>query len=126
MPSSSPTWIVITRDVSRSVRVHESPVVFLSMILDADTGFVRGSAAGTSGPIARAQAIQQALSTPAGTAPPGPPGRVLCGRGEVFALTSELTTLLGALPEVSVAISAEAASIARPSTMANNSRAIVL
>lgn len=111
MPVSGLTWIVLTRDVSHAVRIADCPIVVASLILDAGTGLVRGMAVAPSGPDARAQAIQQALTKPAGPLPPGPPAAVLCGPGDADAVTSELAAFLDAPPAASEVVSAEAEDI---------------
>ncbi|MBO0836499.1 MAG: hypothetical protein J2P28_13465 [Actinobacteria bacterium] len=111
MPVSGPTWIVLTRDVSYALRIDDCPVVVAGLILDADTGLIRGVSVAPSGPAARAQAIQQALTNPAGTLPPGPPARVLCGVGDAGAVTSELAAFLDAPPVASEVLAAEAEDI---------------
>jgi hypothetical protein len=106
-----PTWIVLTRDVSHAVRIATEPVIVASLVLDADTGLARGMSVASSGPAARAQAMQQALTKPAGTLPAGPPERVLCGPGDADAVTSELAALLDAPPVASEVVSVEAEDI---------------
>ena len=109
--TTRPTWIVLTRDVSHAVRIATDPVVVASLVLDADTGLARGMSVASSGPAARAQAMQQALTRPAGTLPPGTPKRVLCGIGDADAITDELAALLGAPPAVSEVVSVESEDI---------------
>jgi hypothetical protein len=109
--TNGPTWIVLTRDISHAVHIATQPVVVASMIMDADTGLVRGMAVAESGPQARAQAIAQALTRPAGTLPPETPIRVLCGPGDAQALTGELATLLTAPVKASEVVSVEAEDI---------------
>jgi hypothetical protein len=36
------TWMVMSRDISHSVRVADQPVVIAVLILDVDTGLIRG------------------------------------------------------------------------------------
>jgi hypothetical protein len=72
------TWLVLTRDISDSVRIDGEPSVRAGMVLDMETGLVRGVAAGTTESEAVAQAFKMGLTTPAGGLPPGPPDEVLC------------------------------------------------
>src|SRR5262249_41957687 len=112
--TSRPTWIVLTRDISHAVRIATDPVVVASLILDADTGLARGMSVASSGREARAQAIRQALTKPAGTlpsGPPGPPRRVMCGLGGADAVTNELAALLDTPLVASEVVSVEAEDI---------------
>ncbi|MGE5156342.1 MAG: hypothetical protein ACM3JP_02475 [Betaproteobacteria bacterium] len=102
---------MLTRDVSHAVHIDAQPVVVASMVLDVDTGLVRGMGVAESGRDARAQASRHALTRPAGTLPPGPPARVLCGPGDAQALTGELATLLDAPAKANEVVSVEAEDI---------------
>jgi hypothetical protein len=46
MTVEEPTWIVMARDVSGTVTVTGQPRVVVALILDADTGLVRGISVG--------------------------------------------------------------------------------
>ena len=59
-----PTWIVLIRDVSHAVRVDGESRVAASLVLDADTGLVRGMSVDQSGADACAQAMRTALTRP--------------------------------------------------------------
>jgi hypothetical protein len=83
------TWLVLSRDISDSVRIDGEPSVRAGMVLDMETGLVRGVAAGTTESEAVAQAFKMGLTTPAGGLPPGPPDEVLCTR-ELEGQISEL------------------------------------
>lgn len=72
------TWLVLSRDVSDSVRIDGEPHVRVAMVLDMDTGLVRGVAAGTAESDAVARAVEMGLTKPAGSLPPGRPDEVLC------------------------------------------------
>ena len=72
------TWLVLSRDISDLVRIDGEPQVRAGMVLDMDTGLVRGVAAGTTQGDAVAQALQMGLTKPAGSLPPGQPDQVLC------------------------------------------------
>jgi hypothetical protein len=102
---------MLTRDVSHAVQIATEPVVMASLVLDADTGLARGMSVASSGPAARAQAMQQALTKPAGTLPAGLPKRVLCGAGDADAVTRELAAFLDPQPLVSEVVSFEAEDI---------------
>ena len=71
-------WLVLSRDISDSVRVDGEPHVQAGMVLDMDTGLVRGVAAAATEVDAVAQAIEIGLTKPAGNLPPGRPEEVLC------------------------------------------------
>lgn len=76
--SGAGTWLVLARDVSESVQVQAEPEVKAGLVLDMDTGVVRGVAVGASEAEAVAQAFTMGLTKPAGTLPPGRPDEVLC------------------------------------------------
>jgi hypothetical protein len=76
--SGGGTWLVLSRDISDSVRIDGEPSVRAGMVLDMDTGLVRGVAAGTTESEAVAQAFKMGLTKSAGGLPPGPPDEVLC------------------------------------------------
>jgi hypothetical protein len=108
-----PTWIVLIRDVSHAVRIDGESTVVASLLLDADTGLVRGMSVDSTGAGACAQAIRTALRQPAGDLPPRRPSRVLCGVGQRESVADQLAVVLGdgPLPEVTEVASAEAEDI---------------
>ena len=108
-----PTWIVLIRDVSHAVRVDGETTVVASLILDADTGVVRGVSVDRNGADACAQAMRTALTQPAGGLPPRRPVRVVCGVDHREPVADQLAIVLGAgpLPEVTEVASAEAEDI---------------
>jgi hypothetical protein len=71
----------MSRDVSHAVRVPDEPVVVAALILDVDTGLIRGLSVGETVPNALAQAVERALTVPAGSLPPGHPQRILAAVG---------------------------------------------
>jgi hypothetical protein len=77
----------MSRNVSHSIRVVDQPIAFAVMILDGDTGLIRGLSVAEDVPDALAQAVERALNKPAGSLPPGYPQRVLVavGLGEFVA-----------------------------------------
>ncbi len=81
------TWMVMSRDVSHAVRVMDEPVVVAALILDVDTGLIRGLSMADDVRGALSQAVDRALTTPAGSLPPGHPERILAavGLGDVVA-----------------------------------------
>lgn len=81
------TWMVMCRDVSHSIRVVDQPVAIAVMILDVDTGLIRGLSVAEDIPEALSQSVERALNKPAGSLPPGYPQRVLAavGLGEFVA-----------------------------------------
>jgi hypothetical protein len=90
VPVAPITWMVISRDVSHAVRVADQPVVFAALILDVDTGLIRGLSVAEDVRSALAQAIENALNKPAGTLPPGRPQRVLAAAGLGDLVANEL------------------------------------
>ena len=77
----------MSRDVSDSIRVVDQPVAIAVMILDVDTGLIRGLSVAEDLPDALSQSMERALNQPAGSLPPGYPQRVLApvGLGDVVA-----------------------------------------
>ena len=71
----------MSRDVSHAVRVHDQPVVFAALILDVDTGLIRGLSVAEDIGEALTQAVEAALTKPAGSLPPGRPVRILAAVG---------------------------------------------
>ncbi|MBI1758766.1 MAG: hypothetical protein HYR62_06020 [Actinobacteria bacterium] len=92
------------------MRIDGQAGVVASLVLDADTGLVRGVSVGPTGADACAQAMRSALTQPAGGLPPKRPVRVLCGVGHREPVAAQLAVVLGdgPLPEVTEVISDEA------------------
>jgi hypothetical protein len=84
----------MSRDVSHSIRVVDQPVAIAVMILDVDTGLIRGLSVAEGVPDALAEAVARALNKPAGSLPPGYPQRVLTAVG----LSQFVATELGRQP----------------------------
>ncbi|MGN6605649.1 MAG: hypothetical protein ACTHMS_01375 [Jatrophihabitans sp.] len=74
------TWLVLARDVSDSVSVQGEAQLEAAMILDFDTGLVRGLAIETDQAAALERAMTDAVTRPAAELPPGRPTQVLCDR----------------------------------------------
>jgi len=108
------TWLVLGRDISDSVRIDGEPHVRAGMVLDMDTGLVRGVAAGTTERDAIAQAMEMGLTKPAGSLPAGRPQEVLCAPELEAQIIEVLSSLIGGdrLPPVrAIAPSADAEDI---------------
>jgi hypothetical protein len=73
--------MVLSRDVSHAVQVTEQPVVVAALILDVDTGLIRGLSVAEDIRGALSEAVERALSMPAGSLPPGRPQRILAAVG---------------------------------------------
>ena len=84
------TWMVMSRDVSHAIRVADEPVVIAVMILDVDTGLIRGLSAGEDIGSALSQSVERALNKPAGSLPPGYPQRILAAVGLGDLVAAEL------------------------------------
>jgi hypothetical protein len=82
--------MVMSRDVSHSIRVVDQPVVIAVMILDVDTGLIRGLSAAEDIGHALSQSVERALNKPAGSLPPGYPQRVLAAVGMSDLVAAEL------------------------------------
>jgi hypothetical protein len=80
--------MVMSRDVSHSIQVVDQPVAIAVMILDVDTGLIRGLSVAEDVADALSQAVERALNKPADSLPPGYPQRVLAavGLGEFVAV----------------------------------------
>jgi hypothetical protein len=94
--------MVLSRDVSHFVRVADQPVVIATLILDVDTGLIRGLSVSESLPDALAQSVERALNKPAGSLPPGYPQRILAavGLGDLIAAELGRQPGLNLLPPV--------------------------
>jgi hypothetical protein len=73
--------MVMSRDVSHTIRVVDQPVLIAVMILDVDTGLIRGLSVGEDIREALSNAVERALTKPADDLPPGYPQRVLAAVG---------------------------------------------
>jgi hypothetical protein len=89
-PVTPITWMVMSRDVSHAVRVADQPVVVAALILDVDTGLIRGLSVAEDVRDALAQAVERALNKPAGSLPPGRPRRILAAVGLGDLVAAEL------------------------------------
>jgi hypothetical protein len=90
--------MVMSRDVSRFVLVADQPVVIAVLILDVDTGLVRGLSVGDDVADALSQSVTRALNEPAGELPPGCPHRILAAVGLGDLVAAELGRLPGLDP----------------------------
>ncbi|MDQ6613485.1 MAG: hypothetical protein M3083_01660 [Actinomycetota bacterium] len=75
------TWLVLVRDVSHAVRVRGHSQLSAGLVLDMETGLMRGLAVAPTDGEALAQALATAVHKPAGPLSPGLPARVLSGPG---------------------------------------------
>ncbi len=77
----------MSRDVSPFIRVADQPGVIAVMILDVDTGLIRGLSVAEDIRSALTQSVESALTKPAGSLPPGYPHRILTsiGMGDLVA-----------------------------------------
>src|SRR5665213_3736989 len=89
-PVAPITWMVMSRDVSHAVRVDDQPVVVAALILDIDTGLIRGLSVAEDVEGALTEAEQSALTKPAGSLPPGHPVRILAAVGLGALVAAEL------------------------------------
>ena len=84
------TWMVMSRDVSPFIRVADQPVVIAVLILDVDTGLIRGLSVAEDISDALSQSVERALTKPADSLPPGYPQRVLAAVGMGDLVAAEL------------------------------------
>jgi hypothetical protein len=82
--------MVMSRDVSDDLPVVDQPVVIAVLILDVDTGLIRGLSAAEDIRDALAQSVERALTKPAGSLPPGYPQRILAAVGLGDLVAAEL------------------------------------
>jgi hypothetical protein len=80
----------MSRDVSASIRVVDQPVAIAVMILDVDTGLIRGLSVAEDITDALSQSVERALNQLAGSLPPGYPQRVLAAVGLAEFVAAEL------------------------------------
>ena len=101
----------MSRDVSHCIRVVDQPVVVAVMILDVDTGLIRGLSVAEDVSDALTQSIERALNKPAGSLPPGYPQRVLAevGLGELVAAELGRQPGLNMIPPVDEIVPGEEA-----------------
>jgi hypothetical protein len=113
MNESGPTWIVLIRDLSETAPIDGEPRTVASLVLDADTGLIRGVSIGKSETAVCAEAMRSALTKPAADLPPGRPSQVVCGMGIRREVGAALTEALGhgTVPEVTEVVSLEAEDI---------------
>jgi hypothetical protein len=88
------TWLVLSRDISDSVRIDGEPHVRAGMVLDIATGLVRAVAAGKTEVDAVAQAVEMGLTQPSGGLLPGRPDEVLCALGREAQINEILSSLI--------------------------------
>ena len=92
----------MSRDLSHSIRVVDQPVVIAVLILDVDTGLIRGLSVAEDIGDALSQSVERALTKPADSLPPGYPQRVLAavGMGDLVAAELGRQPGLNLLPPV--------------------------
>ena len=92
----------MSRDVSHSIRVVDQAVAIAVMILDVDTGLIRGLSVAEDIPDALSQAAERGLNEPAGSLSPGYPQRVLAavGLGEFVAVELGRQPGLNLIPSI--------------------------
>jgi hypothetical protein len=92
----------MSRDVSYAVQVTDRPVVVAALVLDVDTGLIRGLSVADNVRDALAQAMETALDQPAAELPPGRPRRVLAdvGLGDLVAAELGRRPGLNLLPQI--------------------------
>lgn len=87
------SWIVVVRDVSRSVRVQGEPKVIACLVLDMGNGQVLGQAMAASQIDALRQACRTALFKPLGVSSVERPDTILCPVGLANPLAREFRRL---------------------------------
>jgi hypothetical protein len=87
------TWLVMTRQLPDTVRVARAGQLVASLVLDVDTGLIRGVAADERQDNALQAAMGSALTQPAANLPAGTPARVLCPIGTAPAVRIALTAV---------------------------------
>src|SRR5919201_5638665 len=84
--------MVLARDVPSTIRVRAADRLAAALVLDVDTGLVRGIAIEQTTDEALQQAVTAALTQPAAELPPGTPDRVLCATGLADQVRTALMT----------------------------------
>lgn len=97
-----PTWIVLARDLSGTVDVEGDPAVRAVLILDADTGLIRGVSIADSIGQACRDAAGSALTQPAGSLPPGRPATVIYDLAHQAELLPALSEVLPGTTEATL------------------------
>jgi hypothetical protein len=94
--------MVMSRDVSHSIRVVDQQLSIAVMILDVDTGLIRGLSVAEDIADALSQSVERALNKPAGSLPPGYPQRILAavGLGEFVAAAIGRQPGLNVIPPI--------------------------
>lgn len=92
----------MSRDLSHAIRIVDQPVVIAVLILDVDTGLIRGLSVAEDIHDAMSQSVERALTKPADTLPPGYPQRILAavGMGDLVAAELGRQPGLNLLPPV--------------------------
>lgn len=88
-------WLVLTRDISESVRVQSEPQLRAGLVLDMVTGMIRGVSVAATEAEAVAQALTIGLTKPAGSLPPGRPNEVLCTKDMKASMGEILSSVFG-------------------------------
>lgn len=104
IPRRGGVWLVLCRDLSDVVRIGGETHVRAGMVLDMDTGLVRGAAAAATEFQAVAQAIEMGLTKPGKGLVPGQPDEVLCALELEALLIDVVSSLIGGgrLPAIRV------------------------
>jgi hypothetical protein len=89
------TWLVMLRDVSRTIRVRGEKRVAACMVVDMDSGDVLGIHMDRSDAEAVETALRNAVREPANRQRPKSPDRIVCSR-EIAPRVKELAAKLGA------------------------------
>ena len=92
------------RDVSTSVQIAEQPHVMAALIVDADTGLVRGVSMAATVDQACAEAVDSALNRPAGPLPAEPPGRIVHHQDHTAVVAETLTGVRLGTPPTMVGV----------------------
>jgi hypothetical protein len=72
------SWLVLVRDVSESIRVEAEPALAACLVLEMETGLVRGVSVGAFEEEAIERALTMGFTSPAGGLRPGRPTGLLC------------------------------------------------
>lgn len=113
MPRDSSTWLVLCRDVTASVRIDGHDAVWLSLVLDTETGLVLSTAPGADlAEALHAGCLTAASSTASGQLPVRRPAQIWAREGLVPAVTAAAAeALLDPPPVVPTGVVPEAEDI---------------
>ncbi|HEX9549073.1 MAG TPA: hypothetical protein VF942_17160, partial [Acidimicrobiales bacterium] len=96
------TWLVLVRDVSSTIRVQGESHLDACLVIEVETGLIRGAAFGATEGEVLAQALTSAFNAPPGNLAPGHPDVVQCGPGFSGVVARAMQAVEGGSPRPQV------------------------